>query len=133
MINYIQSTIQGYEVCYVYLDNHLISSDLKFMKQLKENHQRFKIVIPEQIRSIVKSRPIFINSYMIFHTLPHKQASLRYHINLCEVFKSELKESKLDILFYSGQSLQIKDIKPSTFNRMKKIIKLLMKDERLSR
>ena len=133
MIDYIKPHLLGFIIVYTYLDHEIIRSDERYIKSiLKSQDYSYKTDI-NIIQTMYKNKPNFISQDIILYTLPHKQASLRCHINLCEIFKYDFKESMLDLLFYSGQSLQIPNIKPSTFNRMKKIIKLLMKDERLSR
>ena len=133
MIDYIKPHPLGFIIVYTYLDHEIIRSDERYIQSiLKHQDNSFKMSW-KAIQTMHKNKPIVITYEIILYTLPHQQATLRFHVNLCEVFKSELKESKLDILFYSGQSLQILNIKSSTFKRMNKIIKLLMKDERLSR
>ena len=133
MIDYIKPHPFGFIIAYTYLDNEIIRSDERYIQSiLKRQDNSFKMYW-KAIQKIHKNKPIIITQDIVLYNLPHKKALLRCHINLCEIFKYELKESMLDILFYSGQSLQIPNIKFSTFNRMKKIIKLLMKDERLSR
>jgi len=133
MIDYIKPHPLGFIIAYTYLDHEIIPSDERYIKSILKGQDYSYKMDPKAVQTMHKNKPIIITQDIILYTLPHKKASLRCHINLCEIFKYDLKESKLDIRFYSGQSLQIKDIKPSTFKRMNKIIKLLMKDERLSR
>ena len=133
MIDYIKPHPLGFIIVYIYLDHEIIRSDERYIKAILKIQNDSHRIDSKIIQPMHKNKPIFITQDIILYTLPHKQASLRCHINLCEIFKYDLKESKLDILFYSGQSLQILNIKSSTFKRMNKIIKLLMKDERLSR
>ena len=128
MINYIAVTEIGFDVVYTYLQTEKINSDAKFIRYLKTKHKTTSMIIPQSIDTIFRNKPIYISSDIILYTLPHKQSTIRHHVNMCEIYKLNYNVARLKVDFYSGLPLCINDIKLSTFIRMHQILKLLRED-----
>ena len=126
MIDYIKPSSSGYTVIYSYLEPMHIPSDTRFIQSL--HMKKAENAISKWISTMDKNQPIFVHPNIIFYTLPHKQASIRYRLNLYEIYRLEYKNLCVEIHFYSGHRVNITNIKEFTFKRFNHIFRRLKED-----
>lgn len=125
MLDFIEPNISGYKVVYSYQMSNFITSDFRFIRSLSNsdtiNLTNLKFLIGESQKNSVR----YINKNLIVYTLPHKQAPLRYHVNLIEIHTMSLNYNCLKLSFYSGNCLEIKVQKDSIYKRIRRLLKIV--------
>lgn len=125
MLDFIEPNICGYKVVYSYQMSNFIRSDFKFIQSLSNsctlNLINSKFLFAKSEKNIFN----YNNKKLIIYTLPHKQAPLRYHVNLIEIHTISINYNSLKIRFYSGNCLEIKVDKDLIFKRIERFLKIV--------
>lgn len=123
MIDYIKPHPEGFIVVHSFLDIKRVRSDLNYIKSLL--HENKKGSVPKPIKTIQRNNPIYINEKIILLAVPNKQATFRNYINLIEIQKMSLHDKRLELRFYSGNSLKIVVKNPSIYKRVDQLLDII--------
>lgn len=123
MIDYIKPHPEGFIVVHCFLDIKRVRSDLNYIKSLP--HENKKGSIPKPIKTIQRNTPIYINEKIILLAVPNKQATFRNYINLIEIQKMSLHDKRLELRFYSGNSLKIDVKNLSIYKRVGQLLDII--------